>query len=306
MKKIFLPSLIAAICLIAAVAQNAKAQNAAGQDATAQNASAQNHEPPPVMGIIREAVKEGHGAAHERVEADWGAALRKHNFPYHDLGLTSMTGSPEALFLLPAKSFAEVEQAGKELQKPALRADIDLLEARDGELRSSSRTMYAVYRKNMSYRPELVNIGKTRYVGVTAFRLKLGHMDDFMAGSKKFLEANEKVGLKDPTVVYEVIAGAPAGLFLFFEPMESLKMLDEMPARDKAVTDAMGKEEFQQLMKGAGDVFTSIEYSLFAVNPRMSYVSKETEDVDPAFWHPKMGSGKAASANSKRTEKPGQ
>lgn len=306
MKRIFVPMLVAAICLIAVAAQNARAQNAAAQDATAQNASGQNHEPPAVMGIIREAVKEGHSAAHEKVEADWSGAMRKHNFPYHDLALTSMTGPAEALFLLPAKSFAEVEQASKEMQKPALRAEIDLLEARDGELRSSSRTMYAIYRKDMSYRPDLVNIGKTRYIGVSAFRLKLGHMEDFVAGSKKFLAAHEKAGLKEPMVAYQVIAGAPDGLFLFMQPMESLKMLDEMPANDKAVAEAMGNEEFQRMMKGAGDVFTSIEYSLFAVNPRMSYVSKETEDVDPAFWRPKMSPAKATKTNGTRAEKSGE
>jgi hypothetical protein len=297
--------LVAAICLVAAIVQNARAQNAATQNAMAQNASAQTHEPPAVMGIIREAVKEGHSAAHEKVEADWAGAMRKHNLPYHDLGLTSMTGPSEALFLLAFKSFSEVEQAGKEMQQPALRSEIDMLEARDGELRSNSRTMYAIYRKDMSYRPELVDIGKTRYMGVTAFRLKLGHMEDFMAGSKKFLEADEKAGLKRPEVAYEVVAGAPADLFLFFEPMESLKTVDEMPAREKSVMEAMGNEEFQRMMKGAGDVFTSIEYSLFAVNPRMSYVSKETEDVDPAFWRPKMSPGKTA-ATSKRAEKSGE
>jgi hypothetical protein len=102
-----------------------------------------------------------------------------------------------------------------------------------------------------------------------------------------------------------VVAGAPFDLFLFLEPMESLKPIDEMPAQDKAVRDAMGNEDFQQLMKGSGDVFVSVEYSLFAVNPKMSYVSKETEDVDPAFWRPKMGAGKTA-ANGKRAENPGQ
>ena len=53
----------------------------------------------------------------------------------------------------------------------------------------------------------------------------------------------------------------------------------------KAVAAAMG-EDYQKMMKGAGDVFSSIEYNLYAVNPRMSYVSKETEDADPAFWRP--------------------
>lgn len=310
MKKIFVAMFVTGVCISYAAGQNAATQSSDGQGTAqsdqAQNASAQNHEPPAVMGIIREAVKEGHSAAHEKVEADWSGALRKHNFPYHDLVLTSMTGPNEALFLLAFKSFAEVEEVGKAMQKPALRAEIDSLEARDGELRSTSRTMYAVYRKDMSYRPELVNIGKTRYVGVTAFRLKLGHMEEFMEGSKKFLAAHDKAGLKAPVVAYEVVAGAPEGLFLFMEPMESLKTMDEMPAHDKAVAEAMGNEEFQRMMKGAGDVFTSIEYSLFAVNPRMSYVSKETEEVDPAFWRPKMSPVKATKTNNTRAEKSGE
>jgi hypothetical protein len=305
MKKLLLPVFVMSTCLICAAGQNAAVQNSAAQGTTGKTAQAQNSEPPAVMGIIRESIKEGHSAAHEKVEADWAGAIRKRNLPFHSLALTAMTGPSEVWFLLPSKSFAEIEQAGQEMQKAGLRAEIDMLEARDGELRSNSRTMYAIYRKDMSYHPELVNVGKTRYVGVTTFRLKLGHEGDLMEGSKKFIDANDKAGVKSPTVAYQVIAGAPDGMFLFMEPMESLKTMDEMPARDKAVREAMGNEEFQQLMKGAGDVFTSIEYSMFAVNPKMSYVSKETEDVDPAFWRPKMTPGKTASA-SKRPENPGQ
>jgi hypothetical protein len=304
MKKIVVPMVAMAICLIVAAAQNARAQNAAAQDATAQSAPAQNHEPPAVMQIVRESVKEGRSAAHEKVESDWAAAFRKRNFSVHSVALTSMTGPSEAWFLVGYPSFAAVDQAGQEMQKPGLKAEMDMLDARDGELRSNSRTMYAVYRKDMSYRPDLVNLGKTRYVAVLSFRLKLGHMDDFVEGGKKFLAADEKAGLKTPSVAYEVIAGAPADQFLFLEPMESLKTLDNAPARQKAVADAMG-EDYQRLMKGAGDVFTSIDYSFFAINPRMSYVSKETEDVDPAFWRPKMGTSKPATNNTK-SEKPGQ
>jgi hypothetical protein len=302
MKRILLATFVMAGCLISAAGQNAATQNSEGQ-----GTMAQKHEPPAVLQIIRESIKEGHSAAHEKVEADWAGALRKHNVSFHSLALTSMTGPGEAWFLVAYPSFAAVEQGDQELHKPALKAEIDTLDARDGELRSNSRSMYAVYRKDMSYRPDLVNVGKTRYFGVTAFRLKLGQTGDFEAGSKKFIAAHEKAGLKAPAVAYQVIAGAPADLFLFFEPMESLKMVDEMPTQDKAVAEAMGNEEFQRMMKGAGDVFTSIEYSLFAVNPRMSYVSKDTEDVDPAFWRPKMGAGKASTANnSKRAEKGGE
>ena len=286
MKKVLLPTLIAtAICLIAATANNTGLQSAPAQSNTAQNA--QKHEPPAVLEIVRESIKEGQSAAHEKVESEWANAFRKHNFPYHQLALMSMAGSSEAWFLVGFPSFAAVQESNQEIEKSGFKTEMDALDTRDGELRSNSRTMYAVYRKDMSYKPELLNVGKTRYIGILSFRLKLGHMQDFEEGGKKFLAADEKAGLKTPSLAYEVVTGVPADLFLFFEPMESLKDLDEAPAREKAVAAAMG-EDYQRLMKGAGDVFNSIEYTLFAVNPRMSYVSKETEDADPAFWRPNM------------------
>jgi hypothetical protein len=283
MRNLFLSIITAAtVCLIAGSANYTGAQSA-----PAQGTAAQSHEPPAVLEIVRESIKEGHAPAHEKVESDWANAFRKHNFPYHQLALTSMAGPSEAWFLIGFPSFAAVQGASQEMEKSGFKSEMDTLETRDGELRSNSRTMYAVYRKDMSYKPELLNVGKTRYIGILSFRLKLGHMKDFEEGGKKFLAADEKAGLKTPSIAYEVVTGAPADLFLFFEPMESLKDLDEAPAREKAVAAAMG-EDYQQLMKGAGDVFNSIEYTLFAVNPRMSYASKETEDADPAFWRPDM------------------
>jgi hypothetical protein len=285
MKNVFVPLVIAATCCIPAIAQDAG--------------------PPPVIQIIRESIKEGRSAAHEKVETDYARMFRKNKFPFHYLALTSMTGPGEAWFVSAFPSFAAVEESDKEFQKPAFKAENDLLDARDGELRSISRNMYAVYRKDMSYQPEQANVGKTRYVNIESFRVKLGHTEDFMTGSKMFVAAFEKAKIKAPMLAYQVVAGAPEGLFLFIQPMESLKTFDEMPARQKALMDAMGAENFQRMMKGSGDVFTSTENSLFSVNPKMSYVSKETEDVDPAFWRPKVTSAKPA-ADTKVAEKTGQ
>jgi len=67
--------------------------------------------------------------------------------------------------------------------------------------------------------------------------------------------------------------------------LETLKTMDSMAEVERALPAAMGPEEFGRLMKGAGDVFTSMEGSYFRISPQMSYVSKETEDADAAFWH---------------------
>ena len=131
------------------------------------------------------------------------------------------------------------------------------------------------------------NLGKTRFINIASYRVKLGHTEDLMAGSKMILGALEKANLQFPVLAYEVMAGVPEGLFLFIEPMESLKTLDEGPARDRAMIEAMGAENFGRLMKGTGDVFATIETNLFSVSPQMSYVSKEVEDTDANFWKPK-------------------
>ena len=85
--------------------------------------------------------------------------------------------------------------------------------------------------------------------------------------------------------------------------MTSLKAMDEQPAREKAMVEAMGESNFQTLMKGAGEVFLSMESALFAVSPEMSYVSKETENEDPEFWRPKVTVTKAAGKEKETARK---
>ena len=260
-------------------------------------------EPPAVLQIIREAVKEGRGAAHRKVETDWSRAFRRAKFPYHSLALETMTGTTEVWFLLGYPSFAAVEESDNLIEKGPLKNEVEVLEARDGELRSNSRSMIAVYRKDMSYHPERANLGKTRYMAVTTLRVKLGHMGDFMAGSKIFMAAYEKMNFPRANLVYMVIGGAPEGMFLFFQPLETLKSMDSMAEVQRDLTKAMGSEDYGRLMKGSGDVFNSIEGSFFRINAPMSYVSKETEDEDPSFWRPKAPAKPAADAKAK--EKPG-
>ncbi len=262
-------------------------------------------QPPPVLEIIRESIKEGRGAAHEKVEIDYVHAFRKANPALHYLALEAQSGPGEVWFVEPFASFTAVEKMRKQMETPPLKGELALLDARDGELRSNSRNMYAVYRKDLSYRPERANIGKTRYVMLTSLRVRLGKLDEFMSGSKMYLAAMEKSKSNMPSLAYQVIVGAPDGLFLFFGGMESLSALDEEPAREKAYTEALGPENFAQLSKGMGEVFTSMENSLFAVNPRMSYMPKEVEDVDPAFWRSKPATQKPA-ADTKSKEKTGQ
>ena len=154
----------------------------------------------------------------------------------------------------------------------------------------------------MSFHPEAVNLGKCRYWVIETFRVKLGHEGEFMAGSKFFLAAYEKLHSPVSTAVYQVTAGAPSGMFLFLMPLESLKSLDAMGQMERRLPEAMGRETYERLMKGSDSVFSSIEVNYFKVNAAMSYVSKETEDADPEFWRPKPVAAKPAPDAKPKTQ----
>ena len=249
--------------------------------------AAQSAEPPPVIHIDQELIKEGKGGAHRKAEQAYVAAFRKADYPIHYIALASEAGSNEVLFIESYPSFAAMDDAHKLSEKAPLRADLDAADAQDGELRASSHSMTAVLRPDLSYLPEEpLGFGKTRYVLLATYHLHLGRTEDFQAGAKVILEGYKRAMLPNTVVAYEVVAGAPEGTFLFLEQMESLKDMDKEPEDQQALMNAVGSENFRRLMKGAGDVFESIDTALYSISPEMSYVSKATEDEDAEFWHP--------------------
>jgi hypothetical protein len=243
---------------------------------------AQAPEPPAVIQIIREVIKEGKGAAHSKTEQAEVHAFRKNKYPFHYLALSTISGPNEVLFLEAYPSFAAIEQGYQEAEKAPLKSEFEQAEARDGELRTSSRNMTAVYRKDLSYRPENgVTIPKTRFAMLLTYRVRIGREEDFMAGAKMVLDANQKAKLDSAIITYQVIAGGPEGVYLFLIPMASLKAMDEEPARQKAMMEAMGPDSFRQLMKGAGEVFVSMDSVLYAVSPENELHAKGSRGRGP-------------------------
>ena len=112
------------ICLLAlAVALPAFAQKA-------------DSAPPNFIRIVREEVKPGRGAAHVKVEAGWPAAYTKAKWPNGYIGMTSISGPNEALFIDGWESFGAYEKDSAAVEKnAALSAELDQLSAQDGELK---------------------------------------------------------------------------------------------------------------------------------------------------------------------------
>ncbi|MGP0075623.1 MAG: hypothetical protein ACLPWF_27215 [Bryobacteraceae bacterium] len=262
-------------------------------------------QPPAVILVGREAIKQGKSALHRKTEQEFVSAFRKAKFPYYYLGLTTESGPSEVWFLSGFPSFAAMEENDKLSEKAPLKTELEMADAHDGELRSDAHSMTAVFRKDLSYLPANgTPLGKTHYMSIDMYRARLGHGQDVTEGGKQILAAYEKAKLNTTILGYEVIAGAPNGTYLFLVPMESLKQMDDAMNNDKALAQAMGADNLQRMEKGEGDVFQTMETFLFSVSPEMSYLPKEVEDLDPTFWRPKAAITSAKPAQkSDKTDK---
>jgi hypothetical protein len=243
---------------------------------------------PKVLMVVREQIKEGREAAHAKAEEAWPRIFSKGNVTTYYVGMTEESGPAEAWFLEPYDSFGGMEKARAEIER-SFAADLEVANVQDGELRTGSRTLLAVYRNDLSYHPAeaMSSLPKCRHMGVTVLRIKYGRDADLVQAAKLLIDGDEKSNSGQPLLTYQVISGGPSGTYLIFSPMESLARVDEAPARTAAARQAMGERNQKHFDALAPEVVQSAESLLFAFNPRMSYVSKEFAAGDPEFWNPK-------------------
>ena len=273
--------------------------------ALAQSATPAPGGPPKVVQIYREEVKPGKVAAHEKVEAGWPRAFAKAKWPTHYLAMVSVTGPSEAWFLTGFDSLAAWEKDTRAAEKnTALTAELDQLSAKDGELLSGGRGLVSVYRDDLSYRAG-VNIGQMRYFYLTMVRVRPGHDIDFAEWNKIIRSAHEKADVPEHWAVFQVTLGMPTGTYLIFQPLKLLTEVDDFPqTHGKAYQDATGDEGRKKLRELASAGILSYETNIFAFNPKMSYVSKETAAADPDFWTPKPKAAVKPAAAEKEAAKP--
>ncbi len=262
------------LCLAATAA--ALAQNPAG--------------PPAVLRIIRQTIKPGAMAEQEKIGTGVARAAARANYPANFLALKSMTGQLETWIVESHASFRSVEDAATFVETtPALKWWLGQYEAQAGASIADMRRLLAVYRPDLSYRGDQLaqDLPKMRYMSVVMVRLVPARDADFAEAVRLVKGAYEKSGSDQPLVIYQVVSGAPGPAYLFFSPMASLKTMDEAPTQGRAMREALGEDAAAKMLKTSAEVTASSESFLFAVNPRLSYVSKDFAAADPDFWTPK-------------------
>lgn len=253
---------------------------------------AQTTEPSRLMRIVREDIKSGKSAAHERVEAAYARAFSKGGYPSY-IGMDAMTGATQAWFIEPYASYESMEKAIQASQTEPLKSWLAPLDIQEGEVHTGERTMIATYQPDLSYLPVPANLAKARFINIGMLRVRPGHVPEVTEMRKLLNAAYEKGGQKQRRVVYSVNSGAPAGTYLIFSAMDSLRALDPSPGAT-SMPDAFGPANLARYNKLVGDIVISNENTLFAINPRMSNPPKEYIEADRDFWAPRHAAVKPA------------
>jgi hypothetical protein len=270
-------------------------------------ASAQDEQamqPPAVIRILREDVKQGREMAHEKTESLFTQRLTKAKFPTQYLAADTITG-PQQFWVIEAyASFADVAKTRKTImQNSGLANDLEMLDAQDGELRADSRDMLAVLRPDLSYKTEgaAKDLPKMRIFDVTILHVRPGHSGEFLQAAKMAIAAEEKSAGERPVLTYQVISGDRVGTYMIFRALKSVEDLDASMEREKAFAAAIeDRGKFSQLV---GEAISSEDNLLLSFNPKLSYVSREFASADPDYWTPKPGKSAGAKPASKDMNK---
>ena len=243
--------------------------------------------PPKVLSIFREDIKAGRGAGHESLETGYVQASRKANWPVYYIAMTAEMGGSDAWFVTAYPSFAALAKDRVDSRKnAAMAAEFDRLDARDAEFRTGQRNFVCVLNEEMSYGGP-IDISQMRYFSVNTVRVRPGHDQEYLEARKLLVEAVKKANPNARSAFYSVAAGLPNGTYLVFTPRKSLAELDPNPAIAKAVQDALGEENRTKRQKLLSDSVISSETTIYAFNPKMSYVPKEFAKTGGDFWTPK-------------------
>jgi hypothetical protein len=239
--------------------------------------------------IIREQVKPGKVGAHDKFEASWVQAATRGGSKMHYLALSSLTGAPESWFIDGHESFEALAAAVKEEDaNTTLTSALDTLSAQESDFLTNSQSIIARYREDLSYHANPPNLGQTKFMWVYRETVKAGYSNDYEQAGKLLVAAYEKAGIKDERwAAYQVVAGLPTGTYVYFAPMAALKEADI--DNGKTLRDAMGEDNRARMREINREAIVpgSGQDTIFAMSPKMSFVSKEFAAADPEFWSPK-------------------
>ena len=236
---------------------------------------------PSLVTIIREQVKVGRAAEHARIEAGWPAAYGRANSPDYYLAMTSMTGTPEAWYLIPSANHAAYAETMR--RDIGMQDELDRLSRADAEALDGIRTIQAVARPDLSM-GGFPDLAKQRFWEISIVRVRPGHEQEFDAAAKAYGSAAQRSTPNAQYRIYSVIAGMQTPTYIIFSSVANYGEFDQMFADGMKTMQNATAAEQAALQKFSTDGTISWETNRYRLDPRQSYVSREVRASDPAFW----------------------
>jgi hypothetical protein len=203
----------------------------------------------------------------------------------HYFALDSLSGPSRTLFLSGYDNFAAWEKIQREEQANGTLSDaLDSAGQADGDLLQSYEASTYVLNKEQSNAGADGLVG-ARYFEIEVFRIKSGHEADWDAIVKMVIPALAKANPDDHWAMYDRVYGGPF-IAVVMRPLKSAAEIDQSFASDPKFAAALGADGMKKLSELSAAAIESSENNLFAINPRISYVSAETMAADPTFWKP--------------------
>ncbi len=198
-----------------------------------------------------------------------------------------LTGTPGALFIDPFDSYEELDRAGAtQAAAYAKYPELARLQQEIDDLVSDSKVVVVFRRDDLGFRPDNIDLSKTRYFRIDVLHVHPGHEADFVQAAKIASGADQRINSPLPWAVYEVDAGTSRPTYLVFTPMHMLKDADEILNEQKRIQQADSATN-GLLHEIARDTYSSTDTDFYAVSPAMSHVSRQFAAGDPDFWKPK-------------------
>src|SRR5258708_37587634 len=198
--------------------------------------------PPKLLLLVHQEFRFGKANERRKIEVAISRACDQLTVPNSWIDLESISGSPEVLFFDPFDSFEQLDTAFAEWGRIfATRPELARMQEELQALIVAERTIIAVRRDDLGYRPTSIDFSKARFMRVLEVRLNPGHESDFVEAFRILGAAYEKIKADTPWVVYQVNVGMPSPAFLVFMPLRALKQNDDLLDWRKSIREAEGK-----------------------------------------------------------------
>ncbi len=164
--------------------------------------------------------------------------------------MSAISGPAEDWLIEMHDSFASLETVDKVLNRASPLTPKDAAPFPD--LLADSQTLIASYRPTLSYRADegMQMFPKMRYLDIAVIRIRVGTESDLARLLKLRSFSLGSVNADRPEIVYQVVSGAPAGVYLVLAPMTSLRTLDNGRADTPAYAEGADQRRGGKIVPG--------------------------------------------------------